>query len=474
MRLDPGSVFAGYTIERVLGAGGMGVVFLARHPRLERSMALKVIGGALANDPHVRTRFERESALAASLDHPNIVHVYDRSDKDAETLWISMKYIAGGDATGLLAHSGGRLPADHAVRLIGDTARALDHAHAHGIIHRDVKPANILVDRSENGLERAVLTDFGIARAFGDTQTLSATTATFAYAAPERFGTEPVDRRADLYSLACTLYELLTGRTPFPRSDQAAVIAAHLHEPPPRPTDLVPGLPPGVDEVIATAMAKHPEDRYPDCGTFAAAADRVLTEAWRPTEVNRSHNIESNPHRTVTNPGLSRPNMARPPATNRTSWSGLPVGFAYLIAVVATFVIELATDVITLATDAMGLQLFTDQSIGVWLWGAATTILSGAAFGGVLFLARPRTYAIVPASVVGALITMMVADQVGYQIWLGLEAHPDGAMSAGEYFNFYFTGVTVTGWLLWLLLLPTTGMLSWLRVRLVRKSNSNR
>ncbi|WP_433622795.1 serine/threonine-protein kinase [Nocardia sp. CA-120079] len=424
----------------------MGVVYLARHPRLDRSVALKVIGGALADDPRVRTRFERESALAASLDHPNIVHVYDRSDKDAETLWISMKYIAGGDTVDLLARSGGRLRVDHAVRLIGDIARALDHAHAHGIVHRDVKPANILVDRSENGLERAVLTDFGIARAFSDTQTLSAITATFAYAAPERFGTEPVDRRADLYSLACTLYELLTGQTPFPRSDQAAVIAAHLHEPPPRPTDLVPGVPPGVDEVIATAMAKHPEDRYPDCGTFAAAANQVLTEAWRPTEVNAVHNIESNPHQSAMNPS-SPPPSAVGKATSRTSWSRLPVWLAYLIAVVTTFMIELATGAVTT------LQL------GVWLrWMVATTILEGAAFGSILFLARPRTYAIVPASVVGVLITVIAAD------W---------AMSVG-YFKFYFTYLTVAWWLPWLLLLPTTGMLSWLRVRLVRKPNSNR
>ncbi|MFI9503605.1 protein kinase [Nocardia sp. NPDC052566] len=299
MRLDSGSVFAGYTIERILGVGGMGVVYLAHHPRLERLVALKVLSDNLGDDDRVRAKFEREAALAARLDHPNIVPVYDRSGTDADVLWISMKYIDGGDAAHLLKRLGGPVAAATAVRLLADAAHGLDYAHQHGVLHRDVKPANILIEHGDHGAERAVLTDFGIARALDDAETMTGTTATFAYVAPERFLGQQADNRADVYSLGCTFYELLTGRTPFPRLEQAALIAAHLNEPPPRPTLAHPGLPQGLDAVIGTALAKRPGDRFATCGALAEAARRVLTDLQRPTVVppySGPHPTYSGPH----------------------------------------------------------------------------------------------------------------------------------------------------------------------------------
>ncbi|MEC3916833.1 serine/threonine-protein kinase [Nocardia sp. CDC160] len=316
MRLDPGADFAGYRIERVLGAGGMGVVYLARHPRLDRDVALKVfgtaVGGAHPLDSRGRARFDREAALAARLEHPDIVPIYDRSAPEDEIPWLCMRYINGGDIGELLAAAGGRLRAQDAVRFITDAGSALDYAHRRGVLHRDVKPANILVDRSDRADGRAALTDFGIARAFDDTLTLTGTTATVAYAAPERFGETPADHRADIYSLGCTFFEILTGSTPFPRPDQAAVISAHLTAPPPRPSELVPDLPPGLDEVIEIAMAKDPGDRYPDCATFAAAARRALDTPARPGPADSPRNPHSDTTvRSTQLPRIARPRLAR-------------------------------------------------------------------------------------------------------------------------------------------------------------------
>ncbi|WP_278263270.1 serine/threonine-protein kinase [Nocardia sp. AG03] len=274
--MERGTLFAGHTIERLLGTGGMGAVYLARHPRLPRSVAVKVLGHGISVDQKARNAFEREASVAARLEHPHIVSVYDRSGPDDPVLWLSMKYVQGGDALGLLASAPGGLSPDTALRLLHDAAAALDFAHARGVLHRDVKPANLLIERDAAGRESALLTDFGIARSLDDTVTLSGMAATFAYAAPERFQGLPVDHRADIYSLGCTLYQLLTGKPPFPRGYQAAVIAAHLSAPPPRATDLRPELPAAIDTVIATAMAKRPEDRFATCAALATAATRAL------------------------------------------------------------------------------------------------------------------------------------------------------------------------------------------------------
>ncbi|MGW4249365.1 serine/threonine-protein kinase, partial [Nocardia sp. NPDC004722] len=250
MVLQVGAEFAGYVIEGVVGAGGMGVVYRARHPRLNRMVALKALNDAFALTPRSRTAFAREAALSAELEHPNIVSVLDWSGDADDVLWLAMRLIEGGDVAALLTSTPRGLPVDQAVRLITDAAHALDFAHERGVLHRDVKPANLLIEHDPRHGERALLTDFGIARTLDDTATFSVT-ATFAYTAPERFGNQiPTDHRADVYSLGCTFYEMLTGKLPFVRSDQAALIGAHLADQPPRPLDLRPDLPAGLDAVI--------------------------------------------------------------------------------------------------------------------------------------------------------------------------------------------------------------------------------
>ncbi|MVU78233.1 protein kinase [Nocardia sp. ET3-3] len=197
MVLRPGVEFAGYRIVRAIGSGGMGSVYLAEHLRLERVVALKVLHEKFTADPKARRAFEREATFAARLDHPNIFAVYDRSGSDDSTLWLSMRHIDGRDAVGLLLDEPDGLPAERAVRLITDAAHALDYAHGVGVLHRDVKPANLLIDHDPRAGERAVLTDFGIARTLDDTVTQSGLAATLAYAAPERFTNERADHRTD-------------------------------------------------------------------------------------------------------------------------------------------------------------------------------------------------------------------------------------------------------------------------------------
>ncbi|WP_157978598.1 MULTISPECIES: serine/threonine-protein kinase [Nocardia] len=285
MQLQVGANFAGYVIERCLGTGGMGSVYLARHPRLERSVALKLMTDGFNADPKVRAAFDREVSVAARLDHPNIVAVYDRSGPEDDALWLTMRYIAGGDAGELLEASPRGLAPEHAVRIVGDAAEALDFAHDQGVVHRDVKPANLMVEYGPRDEIRALLTDFGIARTRDDTVTMSSISASFAYAAPERFS-NLADHRSDIYSLGCTLYHLLTGTYPFPRDDQAAVIAAHLTARPPSPRALRPDLPAEFDAVIATALAKKPHRRYPSCGALAEAAHDALSSVAIPQLVS--------------------------------------------------------------------------------------------------------------------------------------------------------------------------------------------
>ncbi|GEM33185.1 hypothetical protein NN3_41920 [Nocardia neocaledoniensis NBRC 108232] len=272
--IDESGVFAGYTIERLLGRGGMGSVYLARHPRLPRRTAMKLLNRELFFDTEIRARFEREADLVAQLEHPNIVTVYDRGVED-EQLWISMRYIDGSDAASLPPP----VDAARAVRIVAETAAALDFAHSRGVLHRDVKPANILLEPVDGG-ERVYLTDFGIARLHDDkaaklTQT-GTFTATLAFASPEQLSGIALDGRADQYSLACTLFRLLTGATPFEAGNPVAVIQGHLQQPPPRASALRPGLPPALDAVIARGMAKRPAERFPTCAEFAAAAARAL------------------------------------------------------------------------------------------------------------------------------------------------------------------------------------------------------
>lgn len=286
MALSPGMTVAGYTIEAVLGAGGMGTVYKARNPALPRSDALKVLSEGLSQDDHFRARFLREADLAATLDHPNIVTVYNRGETEDGQLWIAMQYVDGSDAE--KETRARRMTPLRAVHIVGEVAKALDYAHRRQLLHRDVKPANFLLSADD---ERVFLADFGIARALDDATNLTATgmvVATIAYAAPESLSGYTVDGRADIYSLGCSLFDLLTQRSPFGSSGgMAATMAAHLNDPPPRATDLVPDLPAAIDHVIARAMAKNPDDRYQTAGDFAAAAARAIDEptvALRPAQ----------------------------------------------------------------------------------------------------------------------------------------------------------------------------------------------
>ncbi|WP_348536887.1 protein kinase domain-containing protein [Nocardia carnea] len=274
--LQPGEDFAGYLIRRRLGVGGMGMVFLARHPRLPRLVALKLLNPDLYSDREIRLRFERESELAGRLEHPNIVTVYDRG-AEGKQLWISMQYVPGSDASLVDLHV---LDPRRAVQIIADTGVALDFAHANGVLHRDVKPGNILLAKPPIGQpERVLLTDFGIAGVRDAETTIAAAdtiTATLAYAAPEQLTGAKLDHRGDQYSLACTLFWLLTGSGPYPGSNPAELIQAHLTAPVPRLSRIRPGLPPALDEVMARALAKNPAERFLSCTEFAAAAALAL------------------------------------------------------------------------------------------------------------------------------------------------------------------------------------------------------
>src|SRR4051794_511529 len=265
--LDTGSEFAGCRIEGVLGRGGMGVIYRATELRLGRSVALKLIATEQASDPEVRERFEREARMTASIEHPNVVPVYGAGEEDGH-LYLVMRYVPGTDLHHLL-RTEGRLAPARAASIIAQVADALDAAHAAGLVHRDVKPANVLI-----GGDHAYLSDFGITRVQSAETRITDSgnwIGTVDFMAPEHLRGEPTDARADVYALGCVLYTALTGTPPYRRTTVPATITAHLHEPPPRPSE-TPGVPVAFDAVIARALAKEPADRYPSAGDLGRAA----------------------------------------------------------------------------------------------------------------------------------------------------------------------------------------------------------
>ncbi len=270
-----GDVLGGCRLDRLTARGGMGVVYEATQLALGRRVAVKVISPQLADDPEFRERFTREAQVAAQVHHPNIVDVYDAGEQD-DVLYLVMRFVDGTDLRTVL-RAEDRLSPRRAVRITGQVASALDAAHGAGLIHRDVTPSNILLDGGP-AEEQASLTDFGLVKHL-DTAGVTKTGTwfgTLAFVAPEALRDDPVDGRADVYALGCVLHRMLTGHVPYPRESDAAMIAAHLHDPPPRPSQSV-GLDPAFDDVIARALAKDPEERFASAGDLAAAARAALT-----------------------------------------------------------------------------------------------------------------------------------------------------------------------------------------------------
>lgn len=273
MPLNQGDVFAGYTILRRLGSGGMGEVYLAQHPRLPRKDALKVLPAALTADREYRQRFSREADIAAELWHPHIVGIHDRGEYEGQ-LWLSMDYVEGTDAAQLVrTRYPSGMPKAEVFEIISAVADALDYAHLRGLLHRDVKPANILLTEGDSRGRRILLADFGIAREIADISGLTATNmvvGTTAYSAPEQLMGSDIDGRADEYALGCTAFHLLTGSEPYQNSNAAVVITQHLSAPPPQIGERRPELA-GLTAVLTKVLAKDPGDRYPSCSDFATA-----------------------------------------------------------------------------------------------------------------------------------------------------------------------------------------------------------
>ena len=274
-QFGPGSQIVGYRLLEQIGRGGMAVVYRSIDLRLDRTVALKILAPELARDEAFRHRFTRECRAAAAVDHPCIIPVFDAGEASG-VLFIAMRYVSGRDVRTLLDREG-PLPALQVVNIIEQVASALDAAHARGLVHRDVKPANMLLDSAAGSGQRdhVYLSDFGLTKQSQLNSSLTSTgqfLGTLDYIAPEQIeGSKFVDGRADLYSLACAAFEMLCGTPPFQRDQGVAVIWAQISAPPPRLTDRRPDLPPAIDQVLAKAMAKAPGDRYQTCLEFAAA-----------------------------------------------------------------------------------------------------------------------------------------------------------------------------------------------------------
>ncbi len=271
-----GSVIAGFRVLSLIGAGAMGSVYLAEDTRTGEQVALKVLAPELAEDERFRQRFTRESALAAALDHPNIVRIVSSGEANG-LLFLAMAYIEGSDLRDVLQREG-RLDPERALELVAQVAGGLDAAHRAGLVHRDVKPGNILIGLGPDG-EHAYVCDFGLARHASSVSSLTGDrgfVGTIDYISPEQVEGRTVDGRADVYSLGCVLFECLAGARPFERESELSVVFAHLNERPPRISDIVPELPAAFDDVFAVALAKSPDRRFESCGALATAGQSAL------------------------------------------------------------------------------------------------------------------------------------------------------------------------------------------------------
>lgn len=316
-----GSQFGQYRLRRLVGRGAMGDVYEAEDTVRERVVALKLMSPTLSSDPVFRTRMQREARTAGRLHEPHVVPIHDYGEIDGQ-LYVDMRLIDGKDLAAILKRYGPLTP-PRAVAVVRQIGSALDAAHAAGVTHRDVKPENILV----SGDDFAYLVDFGIASATSDEKLtqLGSTVGTLYYMAPERFANTEVTYRADIYALACVLYECLTGSPPY-RGDQLSVMGAHLSQAIPRPSAARPGIPAAFDQVIARGMAKDPADRYATCGDLSAAAYAALAtpDQDRATDILQRSQVAQLPAAAVGQPAAGfAPPMPAPstPAAQPTGWS---------------------------------------------------------------------------------------------------------------------------------------------------------
>ncbi|WUI72200.1 serine/threonine-protein kinase [Nocardia sp. NBC_00403] len=329
-----GELFGRYTLQAMLGEGGMGQVYRAHDSATDRTVAVKVLHTHLAADPVVRQRFQREARAAASLGHPHVVPIFDFGEIEGRP-FICMQFIEGAGVDAVLAESG-PMPLARAVSIIAQASEALDAAHAKGLVHRDVKPSNLLVTAGDF----VYLIDFGIARAAAETTMTTAGTAigTFAYMAPERFSAGTADARSDVYALTCVLYQCLTGQNPYPATSAEQQIAAHLTQPPPRPSLLRPDIGVTLDHVIATGLAKDPDSRYQTAAEFAAATVAAATTVFHPaeTQVNPA-SATVDPQSALTTPLRSSPSSKRTGSYGGTlrRRRGLALGIAAAVVLAA-------------------------------------------------------------------------------------------------------------------------------------------
>ncbi|MEV0321673.1 serine/threonine-protein kinase [Streptomyces sp. NPDC050658] len=316
-----GRQIAGYRVEREIGRGGMAVVYRAKDLRLDRTVALKLLAPELARNDTFRNRFTHESRVAASIEHPHIVPVFEAGETDG-VLYIAMRYVPGLDLRHLLDRSG-PLPVGTALRIAVQVASALDAAHDHGLVHRDVKPGNILVAKGTDSdhPEHVYLTDFGLTKkslSLTGFTTVGQFVGTLDYVAPEQISGRPVDGRCDVYSLACVVHETMAGGPPFRRDDDMALLWAHQYDQPPPLTELRPDLAGGVDAVLARALAKSPEERYGSCLEFVAALRGAASGVG-------AGGGEGHPATRVDVPGVADPGVPpSPPAWARPVFRRLP------------------------------------------------------------------------------------------------------------------------------------------------------
>jgi serine/threonine-protein kinase len=330
-----GTELGGYRIERVIGRGGMSVVYLAEHVRLGRRVALKLLAAELADSERFRDRFLRESRLAASIDHPNIVPIYDADEADG-TLFIAMRYVEGSDLKEVI-RAEGRIDLPRTSAIVGQVASALDAAHALDLVHRDVKPSNVLLTPDDH----VYVSDFGLTKRALSVSGLTATgqlVGTIDYVAPEHIKGDAIDRRADVYSLGCMVVECLTGHAPYPRELEVGVLWAHVEEEPPQVTEERPELPPEIDGVVAAAMAKDPDARTATAGEVAAGLRSALGSDGS----------------AVVTPARPRRKQPRASRRSRTALIAALVGIGVLVAVgVAILLAGRGDEIVTPAANSV-------------------------------------------------------------------------------------------------------------------------